>query len=189
MKKRWVMAVCGACLVALASSPARATPLTWTLQNTTFTDGGTASGSFVYDATTNAYSGINISVSAHGTYPASVFQFPDLNFSGLLMSSTALGAFDSNAADLTGADVLGLSFTNPLTGSGGTDPLVLTFGYSGESRCTNAGCSNNNNYVSLNSGNVVASTAPEPATLFSIPFGLVVLGAARQLRRRICSLT
>src|SRR4051812_5625079 len=116
MNKKGFITATAAALLTLGSSAGSAAPLTWTLQNTTFTDGGNALGSFVYDATTNVYSGINISVSAHGSFPASVFQFPNFNFGGLLQSPNALGAFDSNAADLTGANVFFMSFASPLTG-------------------------------------------------------------------------
>src|SRR6185436_1870527 len=42
-----------ACLLA---SPAMAIPVTWTMSGVTFDDGGTASGSFVYDADTDLIS-------------------------------------------------------------------------------------------------------------------------------------
>ena len=35
---------------------ALSTPLTWTFSGFTFADGGTATGSFIYDADTNTYS-------------------------------------------------------------------------------------------------------------------------------------
>src|SRR3954453_13212771 len=55
-----------AALVLMASTPIVAAPVLWTLSGVTFADGGTASGSFVYDATTNTYSAINVT-SAGGT--------------------------------------------------------------------------------------------------------------------------
>lgn len=44
----------------VGSMSANAMPITWNLQGVTFNDGGTASGSFVYDADTSMYSSINI---------------------------------------------------------------------------------------------------------------------------------
>jgi hypothetical protein len=42
----------------------QAVPVTWYLSGVSFNDGGTAAGSFVYDADTNAYSSIAISTTA-----------------------------------------------------------------------------------------------------------------------------
>jgi hypothetical protein len=44
----------------LAAGTAHAVPLTWTLQNVTFDDGGSANGSFDFDADTTSYSNIMI---------------------------------------------------------------------------------------------------------------------------------
>src|SRR5258708_19781801 len=46
---------------------ASAAPVVWTLSGVTFSDGGTASGSFIFDADTNTYSSINVT-----TTPGSV---------------------------------------------------------------------------------------------------------------------
>lgn len=42
----------------LISGSAQAFPLQWTVNDVVFDDGGTASGSFFYDADTNTYSNI-----------------------------------------------------------------------------------------------------------------------------------
>ena len=52
MKK--LLAVLAASTLVIAAS-ANAAPVTWTLQNWVFDDGGTASGSFDFDASTNTY--------------------------------------------------------------------------------------------------------------------------------------
>ena len=49
-----------AALAALCSVSAYADPVLWTLSDAAFTNGGTATGSFVYDADTDVYSDINI---------------------------------------------------------------------------------------------------------------------------------
>ena len=51
-------------LVLMLSVAAHAQPLTWILQNVTFDDGGTASGSFTFDATTGSDSNVNIATTA-----------------------------------------------------------------------------------------------------------------------------
>ena len=61
---RLSLCVLGMLLVAAA---ANAQPVTWYIQGVTFSDGGTASGSFNYDAATNSYSQVHIT-----TTPGSV---------------------------------------------------------------------------------------------------------------------
>ncbi len=53
----WIALVIG--LTAM-SSTAVAAPVKWTLVDVTFSDGGTASGSFMYDADTNVFSAVDI---------------------------------------------------------------------------------------------------------------------------------
>jgi hypothetical protein len=58
MKKLTAFCFFAASVVAVLAPMqiAHATPLQWTLDNFTFSDGGTAMGSFIYDADTNTYS-------------------------------------------------------------------------------------------------------------------------------------
>lgn len=57
-------------LLSVGVTPiANALPLTWSLQNVTFADGGTASGTFSYDAVLNKYFAWNLQVKASGGYP------------------------------------------------------------------------------------------------------------------------
>lgn len=159
--------------LTLAPFSATATPLLWTL-NGTFTDGGTASGSFTYDADTNVFSNINILASGGSSgLPASAFQY--ISSSG----STFLVLFDSNAPDLTGAHWLMLGFNSPLTNNGG----VVDVGNGSELTCNNATCSNltlpTRGFTA--SGNTVTAPTPEPTTLTLIPLGVFAL----LLRKRI----
>jgi hypothetical protein len=57
--------------VLVTSPPAYASPIVWTLEDVTFQDGATASGSFSYDATVDDYSAWNIFVSANAGRPDS----------------------------------------------------------------------------------------------------------------------
>ena len=50
------------------SAVANGVPLIWYLSGVEFTDGGTASGSFTYDADSNTYSNINITTVFCFTY-------------------------------------------------------------------------------------------------------------------------
>jgi len=90
-------------LFVLLSVGACAGPITWTLQGVTFADGGTASGSFVFDATADVYSSINITTTVGSVLGGSTYGYPNAGIVG--------GPFDlitvaSNAADLTGTPVL-----------------------------------------------------------------------------------
>ena len=51
-------------LFAFWSISGYAVPVVWTLNGVTFDDGGTASGSFTYDAGTDTYSAISMSTTA-----------------------------------------------------------------------------------------------------------------------------
>jgi len=57
---------CGLLAFALLSIPltANAAFVTWTINNVTFSGGGTASGSFAYDASTNTFSSIAVTTTA-----------------------------------------------------------------------------------------------------------------------------
>lgn len=155
---------------------ANASPVVWTLQNATFAGGGSASGSFTYDATTNQFSSINISTTATGAYTAQVFTF------GNCCDNILLDTFASNAADQTGVHYLQIQFVNPLTNAGGTDPFFSGNDYEGV--CANATCSTFSSVVSFSSGSVTGSATttptPEPASFSLIPIGLLAIAAWRR---------
>lgn len=173
MKTRLGAAALGLFLAALGSSVAHASPITWTL-SVTFDSGATASGSFVYDADTNQYISRDIVFSALPANPF-LFQYPQ-NVS----DSGTLDSVNSNAADLTGADFLGLVFGSILTDAGGT--VAVPRGI--EATCLDATCIN----ITLGGprvtgGVVTASTAtPEPETLALFPVGLLAICAWRRYR-------
>jgi hypothetical protein len=109
-------------MLSLSLSAAHATPITWTLQDVTFDDGGTALGSFVYDAD----SGI------HGTYSSiSVVTTPGTSFAGTIYadttgigSSTLFQAVDGPVdGDFSGDNALTFWHSAALTNAGGTVPI------------------------------------------------------------------
>ena len=53
-----------AVMITLSAFQAHGLPVEWTLDNVSFDDGGTAFGSFVYDADANEYSSISVSTTA-----------------------------------------------------------------------------------------------------------------------------
>jgi len=119
---------------------AQAVPVQWTLHNVTFTDGGTASGSFVYDAATNTYSSVSITttpgtlVTPGATYHnvcTGVCTGAPSSSDGSLFLAVAPGS------DLTGTRGLFLSFAAPLTDAAGGHDLRR----GQEATCNDATCS------------------------------------------------
>ena len=62
-------------LCAGFATAASATPLLWTLNGLVFDDGGTASGSFVYDADSHHFSAINLATTAGSILPGATFHY------------------------------------------------------------------------------------------------------------------
>jgi hypothetical protein len=172
------------CVPSIASADG----ITWTLSGVTFDDGGTASGSFVYDALTNTYSSIDITTTLGST-------FPGATYTGLVDSSFTL---PSDTGLILGApDFLGpifqLIFQDHLTNSGGTvflmngafDPIAVELTGSGEFTCEPPDCSSfTPDPPRLVTGGTVsgvpATAVPEPSALSLLSMGLVALlvGAA-----------
>jgi hypothetical protein len=118
--------------------PTLAEALTWTLNGATFADGGTATGTFDFDAATSTLSNWNISVDGGDTG-----SFPPFTYAvGTATASIAnLGNPTDTFLFTKISDVRELRMTplQNLTDSGGTVPLNLhtAFGNSGEVECFN----------------------------------------------------
>jgi hypothetical protein len=65
-----------------------ANPITWYLSGVRFSDGGTASGSFVYDAINDAYSSVNITLLVVLACRRALHRFPERAGRGALPLST-----------------------------------------------------------------------------------------------------
>lgn len=105
-------------------TPASAAALTWNF-NANFVDGGTATGSFDYDATSGVLSQFDIKTLA-GSSPSNLF-FPGTTYSsgsstGSLQNATRLELIQGDRA-------LQALFASPLTDVGGTIALVPTFSF------------------------------------------------------------
>lgn len=162
-------------------SSAQAIPIQWTLTDVLFDDGGTATGSFDFDADTATYSNISITT----TTPALL---PLATFTSLLTGSTTDGAFTPGPGNQTGQPFLQLLyFQLPLSNAGGTRYLINPFFPSTSSfdgTCLNASCSSVDYGRIMVDGGIVASTpavipVPAAAWLFAS-----ALASAVALRRR-----
>lgn len=164
------------------NSLALASPVQWTLSDVLFEDQGTASGSFVYDADTDAYSSIAITVTDGSLQPLTTYN-------GLLLGGSTDAAFvpDAGLADLAGAPVLQLVFQSALTSAGGTVSLVDAFlpaASSFDGHCADAGC------VQFDFGRLMVDGIVTGAPVSEVPlpgalvlFGPAMLGTAWFRRR------
>ena len=157
------------------TTPAAAAALTWNL-NAQFVDGGTATGSFNYDAISGVLSQFNIKTVA-GSAPSNLF-FTGTTYSsgsstGSLQSSTRLELINSDFS------LQGL-FAAPLTDAGGTIALVPSFSFEKLTLVGNLGVIRN-----VANGTVATATTavPTPALLPGL-IGLGV-GILRQKRKSV----
>jgi hypothetical protein len=148
-------------VLALGSMALVAQPLTWTLQGVTFSDGGTASGSFQYDAATQTYSNINITTTTGTVRTGATYHFFSSGLGPVPPASYVL-VVTIGSGDPTGTPVLFLPFSAPgLTNSGGT----VTLNVGQEASCANAGCNGPATPQRFTTaGSVVGSQTPPPAT-------------------------
>lgn len=129
---RLVFTLCNLGILAIAAS---AKPVTWNLTNVTFMDGGTASGSFVYDASTQTYSAINITTTNGSRRTGVTYHFAQ--------STPGLGQYDAkfltSATNQAGLPGLLLIYPQPgLSDAGGT--VQLATGMSLEMTCNSSTC-------------------------------------------------
>lgn len=117
-----ILAITALAISALVfGSSSQAAPILWTLDGVRFNDGGTASGSFVYDADNNTYSAIDLSTTQGTIGAASQLQHacsaPECpvpsNAEGLFALSAPFGT------DLSRASLLFLVPASPLSNAGG----------------------------------------------------------------------
>lgn len=166
-------------LLFCAPSIASADGITWDLSGVTFDDGGTASGSFVYDALTNTYSSIDIITAGGSAFGGATYT----SLSGVFGSSST-GMLLGASGDLTNTALLFLIFGADLTGSGGTVPLTGV----GEGTCDNSDCSASTLLRSITAGDVVATVStPEPSALSLLGLGLATLLAGAAIRKLSCA--
>lgn len=121
------------------TAAAQAAPLQWTLKDVTFDDGGTATGSFVYDADSDTYSNVQLSTTAGSVGGASDFRSKCVTPHCINALPELIFVASSNQSDLTNVTYLDIEPSAPLSNTPGT--VELAFGMS--TTCGNAACSTN----------------------------------------------
>jgi len=163
---------------------ALAAPVTWTLTDVVFADGGTVTGSFVYDADTDAFSAVSIS-SPSLPPPEGEVKDPIL-FGGLwndCASYTPLvaGRFGLQCAAPTAGSSLRLVFDTALGNEGGTLALQPTSGPRGSMEVYTTG---EGTIRAITGGSLVGSSVvPIPAAAWLFGSALAGLGFTRRRRR------
>jgi len=167
--------VLAATLCALFAHAAGATPVLWTLTDVEFDDAGTASGSFIYDADTGAFSAVAVSTSGGSLPPV---DYADVLFGGEFDALMVIDPF----ADLTGVPTLQLIFQAPLTNAGGFvdlasfDPFFSSF----EQTCGDPLCFSAVVERTVISGGLIGTVVPLPAGFVLLLSALGILPWARR---------
>lgn len=160
----------------------------WVLSNVTYGDGGTASGSFVYDAATNTLSDVNIVTTAGTLFGGATYIAVDPGFGPFAFDFAVVSKTSGNLTGAAGLELefyLNQNYMNDsrvppvnLTNAGGTIPVDLN-----EWVCGNAKCSDGDNVRGSNAGGwVIGTPIPEPGTGLLLAAGLAGLAllAARK---------
>ena len=187
MSGKFVRFVIAFSFFTLLSFSGHAIPINWSFDNAVFDDGGTLTGSFVYDRDIDDYSAFNITTTA-GSVGAATSYTEDTFLAG---HAGTLFFPDSTAADLTGASALSLFFVGGLSNLGGNVPLLVILGPnagSREGRCETPDCGSVTGFRGIVSGSVIGTPAdiseiPVPPALILFATGVLALGTLR--RRRV----
>jgi hypothetical protein len=152
------------------------------LSGVTFDDGGTASGSFVYDAATNTVSSIDVLTTAGTTFGANKYLGQDPGFSPLPPPFNDIVLVpNSSLSDFTGTMLLDLELATSLTNSVGTINLAsMAF----EGVCADAGCTfaADTPFRMITGGEITSPVVatPEPSGFLLLGMGFVcLLGAVK----------
>jgi hypothetical protein len=156
-------------------APANAVPVTWDLTGVTFNDGGAASGSFVFDASTDTYSSWNITTSP-GSLVTNSFDYTNVNSALQSAFSGPTSLFVETSGNV---DRLLLVFVSALTDSGG----VVSLRTSGGGFEIQLG-GDQSRTISGGSVDSVVSATPLPAALPLFATGLGALGLLGWRRKR-----
>ena len=178
---RSLLAVPALLVLLCVPSVASADGITWSLSGVTFADGGTASGSFVYDAVTNTVSSVNIVTTAGTTFGGNTYTALDPGFDPPVPFD--IPVVPNASGDLTGTMVFDMELPMPgLTNLGGA--VILLTDLAAEDVCSNSDCSQvaDSPFRMVTAGELVSPvvTTPEPPAFLLVGIGLAcLLGAAK----------
>jgi hypothetical protein len=151
--------ICAICIGLLISPVIAAAPIVWTVQNAVFDDGGTLTGSFVYDADTESFYNVDLVTSVGPKFPGVTFSDADLQLS--CCDAITLEINSGEGAHL-GDQFFLFYFEEWLTNSGGVVEIATS---SREAICLDNDC----NYVDMRyitEGAVAAVPIPSAVWLF-----------------------
>ncbi|MEM9097810.1 MAG: hypothetical protein AAGC79_04735 [Pseudomonadota bacterium] len=167
--------LCAFLLACCSVFSAQAIPVQWTLQNVTFDDGRTATGSFIFDEDTSAYSAVDIVTS--GSNGA---RYTRVQSTSVLIGTGFTALSDTGGGSPTGETLLTLGFASPgLTDSSGS--VILLQFVTIEEICRNPGCTGGATPFrqlidsSAPTPSVSATPVPLPATAFLLGAGVLAL--------------
>lgn len=152
-----------------------AIPIKWEL-DINLSDGGTVSGSYVYDADSNIFSDISVSA-VGGPFPAA-----SSSLTSVLTAYSNSSTLDlvPAIADLTGVQDVYIGLASAMTNVGGVIDISFVETYT----CDDSTCDTFTLLYSATSfsGTATATSVPEPATLGLLGLGLIGLGLTRRKR-------
>jgi len=167
---------------------ALAIPIQWTLSNVIFNDGGTATGSFLYDADTNLYSSVAIITTGGSALPGAIYTTGEIDHFGAFGPPDAHQIYlidGLGQGSLLDQHQITLTYLSGLTNSGGIVDLLQDPLRSFEGLCRDSIiCDHPEIRRSVLSGSLVTASAPGPGTYGLLSIGLVGVGAATRRRNR-----
>lgn len=191
----------GVALMLLAAA-ASASPIVWTLNGVTLTDGGTASGTFTFNPDTGTpcgsvspcgtYSNVHIVTTNGSSRTGATYSFVCgqniVGCTNVSPDSTEVLFLTSNQANQSGEAAIAFFFTGVsgvppqgLTDAGGSIDISNSSGIVGtvqEANCIDAACSLPSSPTRFSTAGTVSAT-PEPTTWLLLTAGLGVMAMLR----------
>jgi hypothetical protein len=160
-------------LLSVVPFSASAGQILWTFDGATFSDGGTASGSFIFDADLNQYSSVEITTISGSALSGATYDV----VTTALFPDAGEALFGTTTGDLTGTPGLALFYASELSDAGGPISISSSPGFGREGTCVDPTCSEPTGPNRIFSSGTIVGTvvAPEPSTVVLIGEALVSL--------------